>query len=211
MIIINSILEVENYIDDVDAVIFDLDDTLYSEKDYVRSGYKAVGEYLGETSLKDELWKYFEEGKKAIDEILQEKGLIQEKENCLKVYRNHMPDIELYDGVKEIIKQLIGSEKKVGIITDGRVQGQRNKITALGLDKLIKDIIITDELGGEQFRKPNPIAFEIIQHRWRIPFQKLVYIGDNLKKDFQAPKQLGMKCLYFCNKDGLYFDKFSNL
>ena len=33
---------------------------------------------------------------------------------------------------------------------------------------------------------------------------RLVYIGDNVKKDFIAPKQLGMKCIWFKNTDGLY-------
>lgn len=62
---------------------------------------------------------------------------------------------------------------KVGIITDGRPEGQRNKIKALGLEELVDDIIITDELGGIQFRKPNDISFRIIQNRWRLPLSKL--------------------------------------
>ena len=93
---------------------------------------------------------------------------------------------------------------KVGIITDGRVSGQKRKIQALGLDKLIDDIIITDELGGTRFRKPCDIAFRIMQRRWGIPYEQLVYVGDNAEKDFQAPKQLGMRTLYFENEDGLY-------
>ena len=30
-------------------------------------------------------------------------------------------------------------------------------------------------------------------------------MGDNLNKDFQAPRQLGMRCIYFENRDGLYY------
>lgn len=93
---------------------------------------------------------------------------------------------------------------KVGIITDGRPEGQRNKIKALGLEELVDDIIITDELGGIQFRKPNDISFRIIQNRWRLPFEQIVYVGDNLNKDFQAPRQLGMREIYYKNEDGLY-------
>ena len=54
------------------------------------------------------------------------------------------------------------------------------------------------------FRKPCDIAFRIMQHRWGIPFEQMVYVGDNAEKDFQAPKQLGMRTLYFENEDGLY-------
>ena len=32
----------------------------------------------------------------------------------------------------------------------------------------------------------------------------MMYIGDNPRKDFQAPKQLGMQSLLFENKDGIY-------
>ena len=31
----------------IKGVIFDLDDTLYSEKEYIRSGFKAVSRFLG--------------------------------------------------------------------------------------------------------------------------------------------------------------------
>lgn len=69
---------------------------------------------------------------------------------------------------------------------------------------MVDDIIITDELGGTQFRKPNDIAFRIMQNRWRSPFEQLVYVGENPNKDFLAPRQLGMRWLYFKNKEGLY-------
>ena len=185
-------------------MIFDLDDTLYSEKQYVRSGYKAVAKLLGDKALEDRLWTYFENGKPAIDELLNELGCMEKKEDCLKAYREHVPEITLYDGVADLILELKSKGIKVGIITDGRVSGQKRKIQALGLDKLIDDIIITDELGGTRFRKPYDIAFRIMQRRWGIPYEQLVYVGDNAEKDFQAPKQLGMRTLYFENEDGLY-------
>lgn len=93
---------------------------------------------------------------------------------------------------------------KIGIITDGRVSGQKKKLQALGLDKLVDDIIITDELGGIQFRKPCDIAFRIMQHRWGLPFEQMTYVGDNAEKDFQAPKQLGMRSLHLINTESLY-------
>lgn len=186
------------------GVIFDLDDTLYSEKQYVISGYRAVAEFLNDADADMKLWDYFLDGKPAIDELLESKGIEDRKTECLKVYRSHMPKISLYEGIPELINKLRASGIKVGIITDGRVEGQKNKIMALGLDKLVDDIIITDELGGVQFRKPNDIAFRIMQCRWKIPFEQMVYVGDNPIKDFQAPKQLGMQSIYVKNKDGLY-------
>lgn len=188
----------------IKGVIFDLDDTLYSEKQYVRSGYRKIGIYLGREEAADKLWEYFEVGKPAIDEYLSEIGETDKQAECLKVYREQIPEITLYDGVVEMIHDIKSKGIKVGIITDGRPEGQRNKMKVLGLDKLVDDIIITDELGGVQFRKPCDIAFRIIQNRWRTPFEQMVYVGDNPNKDFQAPKQLGMRSVYFKNTDGLY-------
>ena len=66
------------------------------------------------------------------------------------------------------------------------------------------DIIITDELGGVQFRKPCDVAFRIMAIRWRMNPSDIVYVGDNADKDFQAPQQLGMKSVWIKNKDGIY-------
>lgn len=187
------------------GVIFDLDDTLYSEAEYVRSGYKAVSEYLG-GGYENKLWDYFADGKSAIDELLIELHRKDEKDSVLKVYREHKPEIYLYDGVTDIIDRLKAQGIRVGIITDGRPEGQRNKMDALKLWGMVDDVIITDELGGIQFRKPCDISFRIIQNRWRLPASEIVYIGDNPIKDFQAAQQLGMKSLWYRSADGLYSD-----
>lgn len=188
----------------IKGVIFDLDDTLYGEKQYVRSGYRKIAEFLNDNTAEEKLWSYFLEGKPAIDEYLAEDNKTDLKDKCLEIYRNQMPDITLYDGVSELINELKAKGIKIGIITDGRVEGQKNKIKSLGLDELIDDIIITDELGGVQFRKPNDISFRIMQCRWKLPFEQIVYVGDNPSKDFKAPNQLGMRSVWFDNKDGLY-------
>ncbi len=185
----------------IKGVIFDLDDTLYSEKEYVRSGYKAISDYLG-GGYEEKLWGYFIAGKPAIDELLREIGREEEKDKLLSVYCSHKPDIYLYPGVSEMIGDLKVKGIKVGIITDGRPEGQRNKMEALGLD--VDDVIITDELGGSQFRKPCDIAFRIMATKWKLPYEEIVYVGDNPTKDFQAPQQLGMRNVYFHNGDGLY-------
>lgn len=188
----------------IKGVIFDLDDTLYSEKEYIRSGFKVVCQHLG-GDYEEKLWGYFDDGKKAIDELLKVLGRESEKDTIIEIYRNHKPNIHLYPGAAEMLGNLKDSGIKVGIITDGRPEGQRKKISSLGIK--IEDIIITDELGGTQFRKPCDIAFRMMQLKWRIYPDEIVYIADNPYKDFQAPKQLGMKCIYFKNADGLYSDR----
>ena len=192
---------------EIKAVIFDLDDTLFSEIDYVKSGFRAVAKELPEVKgCYDKLYSAFEDKESAIDYVLESEGLYTEeiKQRCVNAYRFHKPDISLADDKKELLIKLKQSGIKLGIITDGRPEGQKNKIDALGLDALVDEIIITDELGGEKFRKPNDISFRIMQHRFGIPFENIVYVGDNINKDFIAPKQLGMQSILFLNPDGLY-------
>ncbi|MGN0431358.1 MAG: HAD-IA family hydrolase [Lachnospiraceae bacterium] len=193
------------------AVVFDLDDTLYSEKEYVKSGYRKVAvEVLKDVDAYERLWKAFEEGKPAIDTVLLETEIYSEelKAECLKVYRDQLPDIHLYEGVKEMLEDLRKAGKKTGIITDGRVVGQTNKIEKLGLHELVDEIIVTDELAGhgnaKLFRKPNNIAFEIMQRRLNVRFEEMIYVGDNLAKDFVAPQKLGMAYAYVDNIEGIY-------
>ena len=192
----------------IKGVIFDLDDTLYSEKEYVKSGYKAVSDYLG-GGYEAKLWSFFQAGKPAIDELLKELGRQNEKAEALEAYRSHKPDIHPYPGVIEMIEELKSKCIKVGIITDGRPEGQRNKLEALGLD--VDDVIITDELGGIQFRKPCDIAFRILMTRWRLNPADIIYVGDNSAKDFQASQQLGMRSLWFRNTEGIYSSDAANI
>lgn len=188
----------------ISGIIFDLDDTLYSEKEYVRSGFRAVADYLGNPEYAQTLWNFFAAKTPAIDALLKEIGRESDRDAVLSAYRQHKPHIQPYEGVRELLSRFRRQGLKIGIITDGRPEGQRNKLEALGLSLLVDDIVITDELGGEQFRKPCDIAFRILQTRWRLPAETIVYVGDNPAKDFQAPRQLGMKCVYFKNPDGLY-------
>lgn len=89
----------------IKGVIFDLDDTLYSEKEYVRSGYIAVSDRLG-GGYEEKLWTFFEAGKPAIDELLKEIGLESERDAAVQAYRSHKPNIHLYPGVAEMIEEL---------------------------------------------------------------------------------------------------------
>lgn len=210
MIEIQSISEVLNHIDGLKAVIFDLDDTLYSEKAYVRSGYQTVARLLPQIeNAEQKLWKAFEKGRSAIDEVLIDEGIYTEalKEECLKAYRFHEPDIMLYEDVIPLFEHLKQRNIQIGIITDGRSEGQRAKIHALGLTKYVKHIIVTDELGGIEFRKPCEIAFQLMSEELSVPCREMCYVGDNIQKDFVAPEKLGMRSIWLRNKDGLYYQE----
>lgn len=209
MIEISDILEVKEHIEGLKAVIFDLDDTLYSEKEYVRSGYQKIAEVIPEVdNAAEKLWDLFEEKRPAIDELLKMENIQSEevKQKCLHAYRFQIPDIHLYDGVCEMLKEFKKNGLKLGIITDGRPEGQRAKIQVLDLENMVDEIIVTDEFGGPEFRKPNPIAFQIMKEKLGVEYEEMCYVGDNIKKDFISPENLGMRCIWFKNEEGLYIN-----
>ena len=208
---IQSITEAGRFGASYRGFIFDLDDTLYNEKDYVRSGYHAVAvHFRQDASFEKMLWDAFLEGKSAFNHVLPEVGMGSEEmiREAVAVYREHDPELSLAEDVRDMLLDLMKSHK-VGIITDGRPEGQKKKIRALGLDRIIEpeDIVITDLLGGIEYRKPNPKAYQLLQQRWNTEYSEMVYIGDNPAKDFLAPEALGMGSIRLMNKEGLYWDR----
>lgn len=166
----------------IKAIIFDLDDTLFPEEDYVKSGFRAIADYFGDKNIFEKLYGLFKKDKR---NVYQRAGFSEEEcSKCIEIYRNHFPDIKLDLKIKELLSELKERGFLLGIITDGRPIGQRNKISALRLDELIDKIIVTDELGGIEFRKPNPKPFELMKEALKIDYNEMMYIGDNPAKDF---------------------------
>lgn len=206
MIEINNIQECIEYLQDIDVVIFDLDDTLANEIDYVKSGFEAVAKAFPQISdCYARLFSAFTNKERPFDKVLNEAGLFTEDNLKLMLdsYRNHKPNTKFISGAEECLKVLRAQGKKLGVITDGRVEAQQAKIDALKLQSFVDKIIITDSL-GIQFRKPNPKAYEMMQEYFNVPYAKMAYIGDNKSKDFIAPETLGMRAIHVNNVDGLY-------
>jgi FMN phosphatase YigB (HAD superfamily)/carbamoylphosphate synthase large subunit len=210
---IYDILEVEHYTDKFEAILFDMDDTLYPERMHIQSGFKEVAKLFPEDkNAYSTLCKLFEDGEPAIDVYLEQNGIYKDdlKEKCLHVFVSHKPKLDLYPGVIPLLMRLKEHGKILGLITDGRGTPQSNKIEALYIKEFFDEIIITDELAGNAspfaFRKPNVLTFEIMKTRLGIPYSKMVYVGDNKKKDFIAPNKLGMESIHFSNTDGICYD-----
>jgi len=186
----------------ITTVIFDLDDTLYDEIEYCKSGFTAVAEFLANRfdstpgqQIYKVLWKQFSAGNRtktfntALDElkISYDGKLIVE---MVEVYRNHTPDIELPQESREILG-LLGKKYALGLLTDGFLPAQRLKVQALEIEKYFKCIIYTEELGRDCW-KPSPAGFIKIMDNLDAKPENAVYIADNEKKDFIAPNRLGM-------------------
>ncbi len=165
--------------------VFDLDDTLYAEASYVRSGKLVLAEIVHRLFGVDLTSEILNCRSDFIQFICEKIKMPQEIQlSLLWIYRLHHPNITLRDDVTELLEYIRNQNSRICIITDGRSITQRIKIAALNLQ--VDGIYISEELGVE---KPNPLAFKKVQEEW--PAQEYFYIGDNVRKDFLAPNQLG--------------------
>lgn len=189
----------------IKAVIFDLDDTLYPERMYVRSGYAAVGRHLREElsrreSFEDWLWERFCAGRfdKAFDALNEEFRLDLTSEGInelVSVYREHIPQIRLFEGIGQLLRTL-AANYRLGLLSDGFLPAQRLKLEALRLGSFFDAIVFTEELGRE-FWKPSPLGFEKIAELLDTTHDACAYLADNPAKDFIAPNALGWRTIRF--------------
>lgn len=175
--------------------LFDLDDTLYKEIDFLYSAYREIAGWI---ELKFSLQgiypfmlKAYEEKSDVFSLLIDQYELPLTKTDLLTVYRSHRPDIRLEPGTLEVLEVLI-RDFKLGMITDGRSITQRNKFRSLGLDRFIEneDLIISEEFGSEKPAERNFMFF-----RDKYADAAFVYVGDNLGKDFIAPNRLGWETI----------------
>jgi len=185
----------------IQAVVFDLDDTLYAERDYVRGGYRAAAKHLREALGRDEafedwLWQRFQAGRTsgAFDALNEHFGLGMDAAaiaSLVGVYRNHSPDISPRPGAVEVLRRL-RRRCRLGLLSDGFLPAQRLKLDALGLAPMFDAVVMTEEM-GRQCWKPAPDGFEAVRAMLGPPGQACAYVADNPAKDFIAPNRLGWR------------------
>lgn len=179
-------------------VIFDLDDTLFLERDFVRSGFAAVGRWMARTigisNFDRTCLELFEGGhRKLIFDLAAEHHALSPDpaliDRLVTIYRTHDPRITLSDDARRYFDTR-RQDLPIGLITDGLAVTQRAKVRALGIGRAFGRAVFTGAL-GPGCGKPHPLAFEQIES-WAKPFGlRLAYVGDNPSKDFVTPKGRG--------------------
>jgi len=208
---------------DVALVAFDLDDTLFPERAFVRSGFRVVSEYLQREGVSSEpllgrMEALFDAGvrDRVFDDVLAEAGIAPTAaliRRLVDIYRSHRlpegpvaPDIQLYADAERALGRLRIRGLKLGLVTDGPLAAQQAKVDALGLAGLIDAVTLTDER-GQEFWKPDPRVFREMAERLLLHPKSCVYVGDNPTKDFAGPAAAGWRpSIYICRPEGFYRD-----
>ena len=204
----------------IKCIAFDMDDTLYDERDYYSSGFTAVAARIAADfrlpveEIFHTLCRIFDGGNRqnTFDTVASEMGIIFKAgyiENLVKIFREHTPDIILPADSREILEKLKG-HYKLGLITDGFLPAQQLKARALDVERYFDCIIYTEELGRENW-KPSPAGFEKLLAELCLSAGHCVYVGDNLEKDFLSPNQMGFQTIRVVRKNRIHFGNAPNI
>lgn len=182
------------------VVVFDLDDTLYNEIDFLKSAYKEISLKISKLTLVNseaiynQMLEGFYDKVNVFEAVINNYNLSIKIDELINIYRNHNPKIKLSKDRVKVLNKLKKNGVVIGLMTDGRSKQQRSKIKALKLNKWISEIIISEEFGTEKPNVNNYKHFETLFGK-----AHYYYIGDNVKKDFVTPNKLGWTTI--CLKD----------
>lgn len=169
-------------------IVFDLDNTLIVEKEYLFEAYEdiacflekkysvdkeKVGKYLkneftinGRFKLFDKMVDHFEISEVKMDSIL----------NILRTVKPRRK-IRLVENMKLVLKMLVTNRIPYVILTNGNVRQQKNKVANIQWEGLQKDIIYASEIKP----KPEIISFStyLSKNRIKINQSKILMVGDS--------------------------------
>jgi putative hydrolase of the HAD superfamily len=194
------------------AVVFDLDDTIYPEQAFVSSGFRSVASWLAsrygipEGITFSELHGLFRSGVRgntfdlwAVQHNLQDEGIVAQ---LVAVYREHTPLIEPFPEAVMLLQEL-HNQVKTALVTDGPLAVQQRKLQSLGIGHFFDAVVFSDAWGREAW-KPSTIPYLHALATLKVDPQNAVYIGDNSKKDFLGARRAGMHSIKLCYAQGEY-------
>jgi putative hydrolase of the HAD superfamily len=195
------------------AVLFDLDDTLYSEGDFFRSGFAAVASNLerrgvgSATELCSILESiHFSEGRDRVLNKLASRLDFPEQwvPELVDIFRSHTPVITLAPDVLSTFERLRG-RYKLGCITNGFAAMQRRKIKVLGLDLVLDAIVVADDYGRACW-KPSVVPFVSCCQMLAVKPMEAVFVGDNPEADMRGARNAGLLSVRIRREQGYFRD-----
>ena len=197
------------------AIIFDLDDTLYEERDFFRGGFAAVAEELTRRRVARaehaaamlEYYHHAESRGGVFQKLAAELGFPPEWiPELVARFRAHEPRIQLASDAAAVLPRL-KTRFRLGCVTDGWAEVQRRKISALGVSTYLDAMLVTDELGTE-FWKPHARPFQECCRLLGVDPSATLVVGDNPERDIAGARNAGLRSVrirrsggYFANKE----------
>lgn len=196
------------------VLVFDLDDTLYPEREFALCGFRAAAAWakaeLGLDGLDVDMTRLLDAGllgrlfQKVLEERLPGGHTPEHVQGLVAAYRACEPVLRLFEDARWALDHYARAGP-LGLITDGTHAMQQKKVRALALEPRFKQIVYTDLLGESRaFAKPHPRPFEMMETALADPGGRFVYVGDNPAKDFAAPNARGWITVQIVREGGIH-------
>ncbi|MBO6777661.1 MAG: HAD family hydrolase [Marinibacterium sp.] len=192
----------------VEAVLFDLDETLLDRASSVKAfvTQQFSGEF-GTFENAEALANRFtvlddrNNGHKAsvYRQIFAEMGL-----DCPDIWCGFLQDFESnswryarsHDAMRSTLWSLGNAGMRLGLITNGETHLQLRSILALDLDLLVDTYLISE---SECLRKPDAEIFLRAAERLHVAPRNCAFVGDTPQTDMIGARQVGMRTIWFPN------------
>ncbi len=176
-------------------IIFDMDGTLI---DSSRSMTKSINYVRSHLSLPpfsvEKVVKLINEPDNDLPKLFYEDKMPYSE--CRKIFEKHyhqncLVDMDLYDGVEEMLKAL-SKRYNLAILSNAYGDFVRKMIKHKGVDRYFELMIGSDDIGC---RKPDPGGIFHTLDKLKFEKSRALYIGDSLK-DEMAAKNAGIKYIF---------------
>jgi FMN phosphatase YigB (HAD superfamily)/carbamoylphosphate synthase large subunit len=198
--------------DNIKGIVFDLDDTLINQKQWIMDKLEILWSQFRKTLPKKIEFlltaaQIIEEGNrsKVFDNLASEFKLSYSfKEKLINIYRDIKPKkCPLFPDVLPTIRELKKMNLKLALLTDNPPKSQKQKIRICNLEELFDVIVYSRELSQE---KPNKALFKEVSNLLKIPEKSLIMVGDNLYKDILGSLKSNYKSAYWIVREGTFFN-----
>lgn len=192
-------------------LVFDLDDTLYPEHEFVASGFRAVGAWLaaergieGFEAMANALFHAGVRGCIFNDALIHlghadDAALVRK---LVAIYREHEPRISLHPDAKWALDHFRRTHE-LGLLTDGYLSTQRKKVLALGIQTAFAAVVYSDAFGPDHW-KPSRTPYQKMMEAVGRLGSECIYVGDNPAKDFVTANELGWASIRIRRAGGEY-------
>lgn len=184
----------------IKAVLFDLDGTLLDRDESVKSfihhqhdrilGHIPQEKYVQrfiELDQRGYVWK-----DKVYQQLIKEFGITEQTweellQDYLDQFKNHCVP---FPNLIRMLEELKNRNLQLGVISNGRGQFQLDNIKALGIEKYLDCILISE---WEGLKKPDPEIFRTALERLRVLPHQAIFVGDHPENDVKVAQHVGMK------------------
>ncbi len=190
-----------------DAILFDLDNTLYDYNAYWRQrllwSLEPVQQRYTHLDIDDLANQamaqhiYFQEWRN----FLAQAGIADEAimaETLARYHVNTYEQLALYADAAEVLRHL-RQHCKLGLITNGPAHTQRPKIVQFDLEAMMDVIVVSEEVG---IAKPDPAIFHLALQQLGVSPERALFVGDSLEHDLKGASAAGIDFIWM-NPEGL--------